>query len=277
MSHRHLTLARLGVLAALMLSGCVTTRAQDADRTFERSVALEPGGRLTLSTTRGSVRLTSWDQPTVDVRARIEPPTNVTADYAQRAMAGVAIEVSGGGGAVDIRTDFSRVPYEFFFGRSLPHVHYEVRAPRHLNLDLDVARSDVTVSGFDGRLALDLSRGNLQASDLAGHLALGLSREDDVQVDGMKGTLDLRLSRSDARLSDVQMTGNSRVEVSRGSVDVAWDRAQALTVDGDLSRSDISSDLPMAVERHGATFHATMNGGGPTLRVSASRSALRFR
>ncbi len=57
---------------AIVVSSCVALSAQE--RTFEDTVRLEPGGRLSLDTTRGSVLLTSWDRPTVESRARIEPP-----------------------------------------------------------------------------------------------------------------------------------------------------------------------------------------------------------
>lgn len=42
---------------------------------------------------------------------RIEPPQNVSADYAQRAVEATRIEVSGGGQSVRIEPDYSDVPY----------------------------------------------------------------------------------------------------------------------------------------------------------------------
>ena len=63
---------------ALVLSGCVTVSAQD--KVFEAVASLEPLGRLALETGQGTVRLSSWDQPAVDIRARIEPPVGADAD-----------------------------------------------------------------------------------------------------------------------------------------------------------------------------------------------------
>ena len=71
--------AVLAPILVLALSSSVALGAQD--KTFEDTVALEPGGRLSLDATRGSVRLISWDRPTVEIRARIERPRGVDGDY----------------------------------------------------------------------------------------------------------------------------------------------------------------------------------------------------
>ncbi len=268
----HRTLA-LSCLAALALAVAVPASAQE--RTIDRTIDLAAGGRLSLDAERGSVQLTSWDQPTVRVHVRIEPPQGATADYARRSVDAVAIQVTGGGRAVRVRADYSRVPWAFFFlriERDLPRVHYEITAPRRVDLNLDIDRSDVSLEGFDGQLTLVLDRSRLDARDLSGALDLRVDRGPAITVTGLHGSLDLDLDRTEATLRDAALTGNSRVRLDRGGVDMALASNQTLTIDGDLDRSQISSDLPITVDRRGSHFHATLNGGGPTLRVTADRS-----
>ena len=169
---------RMLLFVVLGLAGCVAVSAQD--KTFEDAVPLEVGSRLALEARRGSVRLTSWDRRTVEIHARIEPPPGVDADYARRAVEGATIEIRGNYRSVRIRTDYSGVPRlgAFSGSRTLPRVHYEIRAPRQLDLDLDIDRSDTTLEGFEGRLLLALDRSDLEASDLAGTIALELNRGD---------------------------------------------------------------------------------------------------
>lgn len=265
----------LACFPVLALALAASAGAQE--RTFERTLALEPGGTLALDTTRGSVHLTSWNEPQVEIRARIEPPGGITTtDYARRAVDAVEIDVTGGGDAVRIRSNYDKVPSQVFFGRSLPRVHYEIKAPRQLDLDLDIDRSDVVLQGFEGTLDIVLDRSSLDADDLAGDLALEVDRGPDVAVDGLRGTLDLNLDRTEATLRGVTLSGDSRVEVDRGGVNMEWAANQALTIDGDLDRSNISSDLPITIGRRGSDVHATLNGGGPTLRLHADRSEIRF-
>ncbi len=282
----------LALILVLALSFSVGLSAQD--RTFEDTVTLEPGGSLSLDTTRGSVQLTSWDRPTVEIRARIERPPRVDDDYARRAVAGTTIEVTGGGRSVRIRSDYSGVPRRgglFWRARSVPRVHYEIRAPRQLDLDLDIDRSDTTVEGFEGRLVLDfdrsdldardlagtivldLDRGELRASGLAGSITLDLDRGQRVVLDGVRGSLNLDIDRTNVTMRDVRIDDDSRVEIDRGDLDVELAGDQALTIEANLSRrADLSSDLPVTMRRTGRTFHGTINGGGPELRIEADRS-----
>jgi hypothetical protein len=279
----------------LVLSAGVALSAQDT--TFEETVTLEPGGRLSLDTTRGSVRLTSWDQPTVEIRARIEPPSGVDDDYARAAVEGTTIEVEASGRAVRIRSNFDDVPRRGLFRgmRSLPRVHYEIRAPRQVDLHLDIDRSDTTVRGFEGRLVfdldrsdldasdltgeivMDLDRGVLTASDLSGDIGLDLDRGQRAVLDRVRGTLHFDLDRTSMTMRDVQIDEDSRVEIDRGDLDVQLVDDQALTIDADMSRrADLSSDLPLTMHRTGRDFRGTINGGGPALRIDADRSQIRL-
>ena len=115
------------VLLVIGLSvGCVAM-ASAQDRTFEHTMELQPGARLALEADRGSVVLQSWDRPTAEILARIEPPADVDADYAQRAVEGTAIEVRGNRRSVRIRTDYDGVPGRGLFrNRRLPRVQYEI-------------------------------------------------------------------------------------------------------------------------------------------------------
>jgi hypothetical protein len=53
-------------------------------------------------------------------------------------------------------------------------VHYDIRAPREIDLDLVIKGADTTLGGFEGRLFLELSDGVLEADDLTGTIVLDL-------------------------------------------------------------------------------------------------------
>ena len=268
---------RMLLFVVLGLAGCVAVSAQD--KTFEDAVPLEVGSRLALEARRGSVRLTSWDRRTVEIHARIEPPPGVDADYARRAVEGATIEIRGNYRSVRIRTDYSGVPRlgAFSGSRTLPRVHYEIRAPRQLDLDLDIDRSDTTLEGFEGRLLLALDRSDLEASDLAGTIALELNR-GALRATDLSGSIALDLDRTSATMLNVQIDGDSSVEIDRGDLDLQLAGNQALTIDADMTRrADFSSDLPVTLQPGGRGFHGTINGGGPALRIEADRSDIRLR
>ena len=53
-------------------------------------------------------------------------------------------------------------------------MHYEIRAPREIDLDLVIRGADTTLGGFEGRLFLELYDGALEAEDLTGTMVLDL-------------------------------------------------------------------------------------------------------
>ena len=239
---RALLVAGLGV-------GCVAM-ASAQERTFEHTMELQSGSRLALEADRGSVVLRSWDSPTAEIIARIEPPADVDADYAQRAAEGTAIEVRGNRRSVRIRTDYRGVPRRGLFGnRRLPRVHYEIRAPGQIDLDLEIDRSATTIEGFEGRLLLDLDRsdldardlagtvtltfdrGELQASGLAGSIAIDLDRARAVVLDRVRGDLQLDADRTDVTLRDLAIENDSLVEIDRGDLDIELAADRGVTID----------------------------------------------
>ena len=112
---------RTSFALVLVLAGCVTVSAQD--KVFETIVSLEPLGRLALETGQGTVRLSSWGRPTVDIRARIEPPVEADADEGRRSVEGTIVEVRGSRRSVRIRS---------VYGAVRSRVHYEILSLIHL-------------------------------------------------------------------------------------------------------------------------------------------------
>ena len=289
-----------GPAALVLVLALAGAAAVAQERTFEETVALEPGGRLSLDTSRGSVALASWDRPEVEVRARIAPPPQVDDNCAREAVDAVAIDVRRRDGAVDVRTDRSDAPrcgWLRILGqqRALARVHYEIRAPREVELDLDINRADTTIGGFDGRIRVEVNRSRLDAEDLTGAIRLDLNRgrldasalAGTVRIDlnrspsdltGLRGALHLDANRTDVTLRGVRIDDDSRLDINRGDIDLALVDGQALTVDGRSQRSSITSDVPATVQQRSDEngYEATINGGGPRLRIDANRSRVRL-
>ncbi len=288
-AYRVLLAAGLGVVSA-------TAAAQE--RTFRHTMEFQAGSLLQLEADRGSVRLTSWDRPSAEIVARIEAPGGVDDDYARQAVDGTAIEVRGNRRSARVRTDYRGVPRRggLFGNRRLPRVHYEIRVPRQLDLDLEIDRAATTLEGFEGRLLLNLDRSDLDARDLggmvtlqfdrgrfqarglAGSIAVTLDRAREVMLDGVRGDLRLDADRSDVVLRDLAVEGDSSVEVDRGDLDVELAAEGAVTIDASTTRrSGFSIDLPGTPEPRGGDFRGDVNGGGPVLRIAADRGAVRVR
>ena len=283
------------LLAAGLAAASATAAAQE--RTFQHTMEFQAGSLLQLEADRGSVRLTSWDRPSAEIVARIEPPGGVDDDYARQAVDGTAVEVRGNRRSARVRTDYRGVPRRGLLGnRRLPRVHYDIRVPRQLDLDLEIDRAATTIEGFEGRLLLDLDRSDLDARDLggavtlqfdrgrfqagglAGSIAITLDRAREVVLDGVRGDLRLDADRTDVAVLDLAVEGDSTVEMDRGDLNIELAAGTGVTIDVSTTRrSGFSIDLPGAIESRGGDFRGDVNGGGPALRIEADRGAVRVR
>ena len=266
---------RMQPIAVLVLGLSMSVVASAQERTIERTVALEPGGGLSLDTSRGSVRLTTWHEPGVEIRARIEAPRDIDIDHAREIVDATHIEVQVTSARVQVRTDLSDVRQWWKHGRrrAMPRVHYEIRVPRETDLDLD--RVGATVGGVEGTIALHLDRTDLAANDLSGKILIDSDR-GNIEAVRLHGSLHIDVDRGNAAMRDVRIAGDSRVAIDRGDLDLDLVSQQAVTVQADVSRrARVTSDLSGATRHSGRRW--SINGGGPELKIAADRGHVRLR
>ena len=287
----------LACLLPLLLAATDLAAAQGD--TFEETAALEPGGNLSIQASGGSVLLLAWDEARVEIKARIEAPADVGGDYAREIVEATRIDMRATAGEVSISNDFSAVERRGFFDRrrTLPDVHYEIRAPRELNLDIAIDRgAGTTLRGFEGRttissdrsdlnlveltgtLRIDLDRGQMQASDFAGSLTLNVDRGERAVLTRLSGSVLIDAERTNVVLREARIDGDSDVAIHRGDFELELAESQPLTIDAELTvQSDFRSDLPITLQRSGNSYRGTLEGGGPALRVRSADGEVRLR
>lgn len=248
---------------------------------FRKTTDFEPGGHLTLKIDRSKVNLDSWDRNQVDVFAHIEPPENVSEDYARRAVEAVRIEVYGDSHSMTVFANFDDVPY-IYRGRNqsrhLPHINFDIHAPRRLQLRAELDRSELALRGIEGDINLETDRTNLQARDLAGKLRLKMDR-GDATVTGLRGALDVDTERTNVSLNRVQIDANSRLEARRGNIDLRVPQSQGLSIHASTGRrEEFHTDLALTIQNMSRDrIEGTINGGGPELVVRTERGKVTLR
>ena len=272
-------------IAAALAVVLLGAPASGQSREFSRTVDLDAGGSLRIEGGKGSMRITSWDQPRVEIRARIVRPDDVDDEYASRAVEATNIAVTGDRKAVAVVSDYSTVPAlngrQGWQDRREPPVHYEVRAPRRINLSVDSDRGPVGVSGFDGTVDIVMDRGELDLSDIGGDVRVEIDRGDRIRIAGVRGSLRLQADRSNVDIDTHGLARDSRIEIDRGEVDLRVPDAQQLTVRADISRrADLNTDFPIqwtSSSRRRGEGLITINGGGAELFVKSDRATIELR
>ncbi len=272
MNRKHWT-----TLAILALAFTLPGLAQaDDQKDFNQTVALNPGGRLTLKTYKGSIKLTPWNNARVEIVAKIVPGDDVSDEYAERSVEATLVKVRGSGSSVYIESDYQDVPCQKrtwrFLGintgcsKTLPFVHYEIRAPRELDLRVGDYKSDIELKGFEGRLNVKTYKGTVEAEKLSGDLRIE-TYKGYARIDGIRGSLDIETYKGDVRIDSARIEDRSRLETYKGNITLSLSESQRLDIRADLGRrADFHSDFPLSMRtRNRSNIEGEINGGGPLL------------
>lgn len=278
-----MTKGRLALVSVTILALFVPAAALAQPREFSRTMALDTGGELRLTATKGSVTLTAWDRQEVEVRARIEEPPWTLGDDARRAVDATTVDVTGDRRAVSIRSNYDLVPPRrgsWWDGdRIIPSIHYDIKAPCKVNLRLDIDRSNTELAGFEGQLTLETDRSEVTARELRGTIYLTIDRGGRSRLSNIQGRVDLDADRTDVLIDAVRLDGDSRIKADRGDIELRISSSQPLRVRADVERrGSFRSDFPL--ERRGrrdSIIEGTINGGGPELVVRGYRADIELR
>lgn len=286
MTHKRFAILT-GLLLVVVLALPMAGLAQNTVKDFKQTVDLNAGGRLTLKTFKGSIKLTSWDRNQVEIVARIEPGDDVSEGYAEESVAATRIDISGSGSSVRIESDYADVPctrgFRFFgintgCSKTLPFVHYVIRAPRQLDIRVDDHKSEIFLEQFRGAIEVDTHKGFVEAEDLTGALRLR-THKGRARLDGIRGRLDIETHKGEVRIVADEIDGRSRMETHKGTISLTLPASQGLDIRAQLGRrADFHSDFALTSKAFGrGRIEGSINGGGPLLTIESYKGEIRLR
>ena len=263
----------LVILAALAPA---TARAENWSKIYETGA----GADLQVLTDDANVHLVGWSEP----RIRID----VEAEGWKLGSGGLRVFESQAGSQV--RFELREPHFEFhFFDVGRRAVHIEVHAPLGTRLELKTGDGNVGCEGIAGPARISTGDGNITVDGCRGEVTLhtGDGRVDARELDGslvastgdgrvrLGGRFDaLDVSTSDGGVT-LDIAPGSRVSagwsVRSGDGPVVLRLPSELKTTLDVHSGDGGITVDVPVRMLGAmrdnTLHATMNGGGPELRV----------
>jgi DUF4097 and DUF4098 domain-containing protein YvlB len=232
--------ARLAAwIAAATLAG-LSLPALAATRNFSAQKSADPAGTVEIVNVEGTIEVTGWDQPTVDVSGTI----------------GARVE------RVDVTSSANRTTVRVVLPNggswtNTSEAHLKIRVPQKSSLEVSLVSSDLRVSGVNGNQHLQTVSGDIQGDVGAGALQVDTVSGDvhltahdghnaqiktvsgDVTVSGTDGEFTLQTVSGDATatLGDL---ARAKLETVSGDITV---NAGALAATGQLDADSVSGDL----------------------------------
>ena len=211
--------------AALLLSSCDDFEPFDrAKQDFHYSYAMQPGGRLDLENTNGSLEITGWDRSTIDVSGTKYAPIDSE-------LRDIEIKVEVSGDTARIHTVAPSFRHGSFGAR------YVIHLPRQVKLDrAQTTNGSVTVEDVEGGGGVRSTNGRISLARLTGNY----------DVNTTNGTIELEEAAGEFRAGTTN--GSVRGRLKAGSI-------EAHTTNGGI---DLTIQKP---EEHRPLRVSTTNGG----------------
>lgn len=273
--------------SAIALALIAATSAHAAEKTFDRTFTVSPGGALVVDADSASVRVSGRDSNQVIVRMRFrgseEELSKMNFDAVQKDD-GVTVTMR--------RQEKNRW---FNWGSWNSEQNIEVTVPKRYRVNVRTGGGTIELRDTVGAATLKTSGGDITAKNLNGNIEARTSGGQilaetivgDVDADTSGG--DVRLLHIDGKIRGDTSGGSVRVSLvganrgisattSGGDIEVIVPSATNGEVDVSTSGGSITSDLPVTSKVLKETsLKGTLNGGGLPIYAHTSGGSVSLR
>jgi len=202
-------------VAAVMLAAL--TPAQQADTTF----AVDADGRLEVNQLEGEISVTAWDRTEMRVVVRYDEDDG-------------KLDIRQSGGTVHLSAKGE-------WGEPL-YAEFEITAPRGMALEMTGVSLEVSVEGASGDVSVSTAEGDITLEGGSGNIALN-AVDGDVSIGGASGNI--AINAVDGNVSVARSSGAMAVTAVDGDVTlegITSDNVSVNAVDGDIAYDGTIAD-----------------------------------
>jgi hypothetical protein len=262
-------------------------------RLIERSYEVGTEAELHVNNVRGAVRVTGRESSAIRLKIEVDPEHIVADEDIER----LPIDLEQEGNRVNVKVLSDKAIMGWFERRSGPPVvRISVETPLRTQANVSSVSADVSMAGLNATQTVNTVSGKIAVTDITGDLRLN-TVSGDALITRTKGAVRWNSVSGDLIVRDGQTTGLTANSVS-GSAEAVLDGhlsggVQVQTVSGDLrltAPAEFGCDAQLSsmsgsvqcgfpaqvLEVRRGRWHATVNGGGPLVRLSSMSGSLRL-
>lgn len=227
-------------MLATLLVGALALSPQQTDTTF----TVRPGGTVVTETWAGSIRVRSWDQDRIRLRAQ-------------------------GPSDVEIRVDGATVRIDA--GSSRDHaraVELDITVPRRFGVRAEGVQIDADVADLEGDVSIETVQGQVRIANVTGRITAN-STQGRVEISGSRGSLKAGNVNESIRITDHE--GDIAATAVNGPVVLAGIRS------GSVAAETMNGEVRFEGEiRDGGRYHFETHNGDVTVAVPGGANASVF-
>lgn len=256
---RHLLAAAVLAAGVPFLSACHLEISNQAESRspWTRSYTVGASATFDLRNTNGKVRIEAVDGDQISVSA--ERIAKAGTDEEAKAVAeGMEIKETASADLVALDARQSNTGGLF---RGERRVDFVVKVPRSLNLRITTTNGTIDIDAVEGELRLESTNGVITANDITG----------SAQAETTNGRVTLSFAKGPS--------GSVSAETTNGEVVINLPRDAKARISARVMNGAITAeDLPLEIsEQSRRRLDATLNGGGPDVRIETTNGAVRLR
>jgi hypothetical protein len=233
-------------------------------------------GRILIDTYKGEVNVSTWDQPEVEIYARIEADHNFFDGDEEWMVKNTEVLIDESDSYLKIKSDYSQVErhrngHSFLglFGvnevGSLPFVKYFIKIPRDAKLKIKDYKSDIKTNNTSD-IDLDTYKG-------------------EVRIYKLNGRIELKTYKGNAEIEFNNIKDNCYFDTYKGKIDIKIPGENKFDLKVNLdNHADFYSNFDINTRsdqyhKHnkGNKFDASINGGGPRIELKSHKGDIQVR
>jgi len=244
--HRRERGTRCLALAAALLLPALSLPALAGTRPFSAQKPADPTGTVEVVNVEGSIEISGWDQPTVEV-------TGTIGDKVER------VDVTSAPNRTTVRVVLPSGNADC--GHEECDARLKIRVPQKSALEVSLVSADLRIGGVSGNQRLqtvsgdiygDGASGDLQVNTVSGDVHMMANHGRNAQLKTVSGDLNISGTGGDVQLNSVSGDANLKLdsvtrvhlETVSGDVNVT---TSALGANGQLDADSVSGDVNLHI------------------------------
>lgn len=235
-----------------------------------KSFPLRSGGSFSLDNTNGSVKIATWAEDKVEIRA-LKIARRDKEDLDQ-----VRIEFDATADAVAVRAIWPKVHRDLQV-----NVRFDVHLPAGVKLTgVETTNGNLDLGGEFASARLGTTNGSIILNGCRGDVLAGTTN-GDIEVDGAEGRVEVETTNGHIKIRNALPKDGLDAETTNGGITLHL--AEPDKVNANLSvrttNGHIETDIAVTLERLTKSRHsldARIGSGGPAIRLSTTNGSIRI-